>query len=417
MSSGWKECSLGDLFQIKHGYAFKGAHFGTEGSHIVLTPGNFHDAGGFKKKGEKEKWYSGEVPEDYILSEGDLIVAMTEQAEGLLGSSAIIPEDGRYLHNQRLGLIEDVNGADKHFLYYLFNSLPVRQQIRASCSGVKVRHTSPSRIYEVKAKIPDLPTQRRIAGILSAYDDLIENNLQRIRILEEMAQSLYREWFVHFRIPSEVLQKAGLPPEITLVDSPLGPIPDGWEIRPVNDVCSLKSGYAFKSKDFDKNGEWPLVIIKNVQDRNFIPDCTNALVEVPEKVPDYCYLKDGDLLLSLTGNIGRVCIVFGGNYLLNQRVAKLVPKTSADSGFVYCFFADEDARTRLENIASGVAQQNLSPVQTGKTDIKLPPDSLRNEFASFANKILEQIVVLQRRNQTLRQTLDLLLPKLLTSDE
>ena len=104
MSVTWRECAIGDLARIKHGYAFKGEFFGTEGTHIVLTPGNFHEAGGFKEKADKAKWYSGPVPEDYVLDAGDLIVAMTEQGEGLLGSSALVPRPGFYLHNQRLGL-------------------------------------------------------------------------------------------------------------------------------------------------------------------------------------------------------------------------------------------------------------------------------------------------------------------------
>jgi type I restriction enzyme S subunit len=203
MLDGWTHCKLGDLIEIKHGYAFQGEYFAGAGSHIVLTPGNFYDEGGFKDKGEKEKWYTGPIPEDYVLNERDLIIAMTEQAEGLLGSSAVIPRSGLYLHNQRLGLVQirDKSKTDMRFLYYLFNSKPVRQQIRGSASGTKIRHTAPSRIAEVKVRVPRLPVQRRIAGILSAYDDLIENNQRRIRILEEMARALYREWFVHFRFP------------------------------------------------------------------------------------------------------------------------------------------------------------------------------------------------------------------------
>ncbi|MEW6542111.1 MAG: HsdR family type I site-specific deoxyribonuclease [Nitrospirota bacterium] len=200
----WLACKLGDLLEIKHGYAFQGEYFTESGSHIVLTPGNFFDEGGFKNKGDKEKWYTGPIPSDYVLNEGDLIVAMTEQAEGLLASSAIIPRSGLYLHNQRLGLVQirDESKTDKCFLYHLFNYKPVRQQIRASASGVKIRHTAPSRIAEVTVRVPPPPIQRRIAGILSAYDDLIENNLRRIKILEEMARSLYREWFIHFRFPT-----------------------------------------------------------------------------------------------------------------------------------------------------------------------------------------------------------------------
>src|ERR1019366_4478535 len=86
-------------------------------------------------------------------------------------------------------------------IYYLFNYKPVRQQIRASASGTKIRHTAPSRIADVKVRIPSLPIQERIGVILSAYDDLIENSQRRIRILETMARSLYREWFVNFRFP------------------------------------------------------------------------------------------------------------------------------------------------------------------------------------------------------------------------
>src|SRR5207253_2618072 len=107
---------------------------------------------GFRSKGDKEKFYTGEVPPGFVLRRGDLLIAMTEQAEGLLGSSAIVPSDDLYLHNQRLGLVTDLRGdvVDKRFLYYLFNWREVRDQIRASASGVKVRHTSPQRIYEVR---------------------------------------------------------------------------------------------------------------------------------------------------------------------------------------------------------------------------------------------------------------------------
>ena len=237
----WRDCKLGDLLQIKHGFAFLGEHFANSGTHVVLTPGNFLEEGGFKEKSDKAKWYSGPIPSDYVLNEGDLIVAMTEQGEGLLGSSAIIPRSGVYLHNQRLGLVQirDRTQADQHFIYYLFNSKPVRQQIRGSASGAKIRHTAPSRIAEVKVSVPPLPEQRRIAGILSAYDELMENSQRRIRILEAMARALYREWFVHFRFPGHE--------KLPRVASPLGDIPQGWEIVPFTEINDVLSGGTPKS--------------------------------------------------------------------------------------------------------------------------------------------------------------------------
>ena len=112
---------LGDALSIKHGFAFKSTYFADEGSYLVLTPGNFYEGGGFRLRPGKDRAYVGDLPEDYILEEGDLIIAMTEQGPGLLGSSAIVPEGNRYLHNQRLGLVENLDESvlNKHFLYYL----------------------------------------------------------------------------------------------------------------------------------------------------------------------------------------------------------------------------------------------------------------------------------------------------------
>jgi hypothetical protein len=95
-TSPFREIKLGDAIHIKHGFAFKGEYFVEEGEMIVLTPGNFYEKGGFRVRPGKDRAYSGDVPDDYILNEGDLIVAMTEQGPGLLGSSALVPESNRY---------------------------------------------------------------------------------------------------------------------------------------------------------------------------------------------------------------------------------------------------------------------------------------------------------------------------------
>ena len=154
VSMNENRAKFSDYFKIKHGYAFKSEFFSDSGNYVVVTPGNFFEEGGFKKKRDKEKFYTGVVPEGFVLKRGDLIVAMTEQAEGLLGSSALIPENNYYLHNQRLGLITelDENKLNKKFLYYLFNFSEVRNQIRATATGAKIRHTAPERILDVRFK-------------------------------------------------------------------------------------------------------------------------------------------------------------------------------------------------------------------------------------------------------------------------
>lgn len=104
--SKWREVSLGQGLEVKHGWAFKGEHFREHGEQIVLTPGNFKEGGGFKPKNSSEKFYVGKYPEQYLLHKNDVVIAMTEQTKGLLGSTATIPADGVYLHNQRIGLLE-----------------------------------------------------------------------------------------------------------------------------------------------------------------------------------------------------------------------------------------------------------------------------------------------------------------------
>ncbi|MGE7137496.1 restriction endonuclease subunit S [Luteibacter sp. NPDC031894] len=200
----WRNLRLGDGIHVKHGFAFKGEFFSDAGELMVLTPGNFLEKGGFRAREGKERFYHSDFPREYLLSKGDLIVAMTEQGEGLLGSAARIPADGKYLHNQRLGLVEITNEDlfDKKFLYWAFNSPGVRAQIRATSTGAKVKHTAPQRIKNVCLLAPGLDDQAAIAFVLDSYDSLIATNQRRIALLEEAARRLYREWFVHLRFPS-----------------------------------------------------------------------------------------------------------------------------------------------------------------------------------------------------------------------
>lgn len=155
----WKVTALGDLIDIKHGYAFKGEFFRTEPlGDILLTPGNFAIGGGFKD--DKFKYYVGEVPESFVLDEGDLLVTMTDlsKAGDTLGYPAFIPSprDGRYLHNQRLGKVIIKHGAliSKLNLYYLLRTDAYRHEVLASATGTTVKHTSPERIKAFEFPFP-----------------------------------------------------------------------------------------------------------------------------------------------------------------------------------------------------------------------------------------------------------------------
>ena len=383
----WPTVRLGNLLEIKHGFAFKGAHFSNEGEYVLLTPGNFREEGGLKLKGEKEKYYIGEFPREFLLSQGDLLVAMTDLTQNapILGSPAFIPEDGRFLHNQRLGKIINLK-TDKiapSFLFYLLNTAPVRGQIKGSASGATVRHTSPSRIYDVSVELPPLPIQRRIADILSAYDELIENNQRRIKILESMARALYREWFVHFRFPGHE--------SMPRVPSPLGEIPHGWEAGRLDDLLVLQRGFDLpKAKRIE--GSTPIYAATGVTGYH-----NEAKVLAP------C------VITGRSGTIGKVLYVQEDFWPLNTVLwVKEFPRS--EPLYAYYLLSALD----LKQFNSGAAVPTLNRNDIHGLDVLIPSRSLQQRFQEKAGAMLRQIRVLELKCENLRRTRDLLLPRLLS---
>jgi type I restriction enzyme, S subunit len=401
----WRPCKLGDVLEIKHGYAFLGRYFADAGSHVVLTPGNFFEEGGFKDKGDKEKWYNGPVPDDYILNAGDVVVAMTEQAEGLLGSSAVIPHDRLYLHNQRLGLVQvrDKNITDSLFLYYLFNSKPVRQQIRASASGTKIRHTAPSRITEVRVSFPPLPIQRRIAGILSAYDELIENSQRRIKILEEMARSLYREWFVHFRFPGHEKAKR--------VASPLGEIPEGWEVKKLGEIAEDMRRNVPKGRLLEPK---PYVGLEHIPRRALALDAWETVVHLGSNKLEF--KKDEILFGKIRPYFHKVSVApFDG--LCSADTIVIRARRPSLFAFVVACVSSDAFVAHASATSNGAKMPRANWDVLRKYEVAIPNGRLAERFSElFADTIAQQqSLVFQMQN--LRRTRDLLLPRLLSGQE
>ncbi len=187
LPSCWQWVRLGTIANIKHGYAFSSESFTSEPTRYVLTtPGSFYESGGFRDRGANTKYFKGEVPPAFILKARDLIIPMTEQAAGLLGSPAFIPDDGKtYLHNQRLGKMEFYSDeVSPEFVFCFFNSEFFRGELARTCTGMKVRHTSPKRVLKVPFPLPPLAEQRRIVAKverLMALVDALETQLAASR--------------------------------------------------------------------------------------------------------------------------------------------------------------------------------------------------------------------------------------------
>lgn len=281
---------------------------------------------------------------------------------------------------------------DGNYLLYWFLHAGERNYFDQYSTGATIKHLSGEKLAKIEIDLPDLPTQKKIAGILSAYDDLIENNLRRIAILEEMAQSLYREWFVHFRIPSEVLTQAGLPAELKLVDSELGKIPEGWEVGRLDDALVLQRGFDLP-KRLRKEGTVPIYAASGI---------TAMHSESKVKAPG--------VVTGRSGTLGRVMYVQEDFWPLNTA---LWVKEFRRATPLYAFYLLQ--ALDLAQFNSGAAVPTLNRNDVHGLPVVLPDVHVLEKFERLASNLQSSKVLHQRKNENLRKTRDLLLPKLLNS--
>jgi len=318
----------------------------------------------------------------------------------------VVMNENEALTNQQINSIKINSDNDKDFIFYLLkNSYSILRNIAVGGSTMPILNKSTFESLEFLT--PSFPEQRAIAAVLSSLDDKIELLREQNKTLEAIAQAIFKEWFVNFNFPGATGK---------MIDSELGEIPEGWRVGKIKDLIDILSGFAFSSSDFSQDGNYKLVTIKNVQDRHFDPETKDRLSALPVRMPEYCKLNSGDILLSLTGNVGRICLVNGDNFLLNQRVAKLKEKNPSDYAFTYLLFLQDSIFSLLQSTASGTAQQNLSPIQTKEIEIIIADRKTLDQFGMVANKLIQKINDNNSQVETLSKLRDTLLPKLMTGN-
>lgn len=401
----WRDIQLGDAFSIKHGFAFRSEYFTDAGEYVVLTPGNFYEPGGFRPRPGKDRYYSQRPPDDFVLGAGDLIIAMTEQGAGLLGSAALIPEEGYYLHNQRIGLIENLDSTmlDRGFLYRLFNSQTLRAPIRATASGTKVRHTAPKRIYKITVRVPTTEQQRRISEVLSEYDRLIENNRRRIALLEESARLLYREWFVHLRFPGHE--------HVEFIDG----VPKDWKRCVFEEVCEVVGGGtpSTHKPEFWSNGDitWytPTDITRN--SCLALLDSATKISEAGLSGSSAKILPSGTVLMTSRASVGFFGITDRPS-CTNQGFISIIPNDLQSRLYLL-----HNLMSRVEEIRANAGGATYKEISKGKfkaLPVLMPPRWLAQRFEAEVATLYEQVRNLHAMNQSLAKARDLLLPRLIS---
>lgn len=380
----WQARKLGEFISIKHGWAFKGELFSDSGRYVLLTPGNAHETGGLKLRPGKEKFYLGDFPPDYLMKTGDMLVVMTDliQAAPILGGAIVVPEDDRFLHNQRLGLVDFLPNTemDKDFLYHLLNSPDYRAQVRGSATGATVRHTAPKRICDCTVLVPDTKEeQRQVAQVLSAYDDLIATNQRRIALLEDAARRLYREWFVHLRFPGH----ESVPTE--------GGVPAGWERASLDRALFLQRGFDLP------NG---------CRIAGDVPVCASTGIN---GFHNEAKAVGPGVVTGRSGTLGQVHYVSKDFWPLNTSL--WVKEFRRVSPIVAYFLLSE---LNLEQFNSGASVPTLDRKTVHQASVLLPSPDVVEKFDTLVQPLFDQIDVLKAGIDSTSKARDQLLPKLMS---
>ena len=343
-----------------------------------------------------KKWMKVEI------NRGDILIT----SEAPFGQVFQWNSDEKIVLSQRLFALRIKPQFCSEYIYQYMASGFFYAELKARATGSTVEGLRQPALMKCKISLPPLPTQRKIASILSSYDSLIENNTKRIRLLEQMAENLYKEWFVRFRFPGHE--------HTEFVDG----LPKGWTAIRIKKLTSLKSGFAFKSEWFTDDG-YAVAKIKDIG--NIIMDTSDFSYVYEEncKKAERYKLVEGDLTIALTGaTIGKISIVPKYNKPLytNQRLGKFFNGANPIDKlpFLYCLFSQDVMIQNIINLAnSSSAQPNISPEQI--ENIKFIGDlRLIDIFNKTTKNLFKEILNLHYQSTILTRQRDLLLPRLMS---
>ena len=409
--SEWKRYKLSDLYEMSSGISSTKEQAGHGSPFLSFSvvfnnyflPDSLIDLMD-TTDGDKQK---------YSINEGDIFLTRTSETVDELAMSSVALKD--YPEASFSGFLKRLRPVDKRIVYpkfmafYLRSPLFRRTIINNTVMTLRASFNEAMFSY-LEIMLPDFDTQKKIGDFLYSLEKKKQTNNQINQELEAMAKSLYDYWFVQFDFPDQngkpykssggkMVYHAELKREI----------PEGWGVAKLNEVVDLISGYPFSSNDYVTSGKYKLYTIKNVQDGYTVDKVDNYLDFLPSNMSHECQLRRGDLIMSLTGNVGRVGMVYEDDVLLNQRVLKLNPINKTHKSFIYSFFRSDVTKAHLENMSTGTSQKNLSPIDIGNMMIPFPSESLLSKFLDNLNMLENNLV----ENQQLTKLRDWLLPMLM----
>lgn len=335
---------------------------------------------------------------------GDLIMAREAPA----GNVGIIREGMEVCLGQRTVLIRpDAKSVNSLFLNYYLNAPRQRHNLLRNSNGATVSHVNMPIIRNLPVELPDLETQRRIAGVLSAYDELIENNRKQIKLLEEAARRLYKEWFVDLRFPGH---------ETTHIHNG---VPEGWHTGSLLDLADVVRGCSYSSDEI-VNGGKTLINLGNLTP--FGGFRFGYAKPYSGKSRDDQAVAKGDVIMGLTeqavGLAGYAALLpaIPNGSVISADLVKLVPHAGVSAVFVYAVLRFGRLSELISPLANGTKIKHLRPESLSRVAVLLPSKRLANDYAELVAPLYDQISICDQRICTAREARSRLLPKLMSSE-
>ena len=338
------------------------------------------------------------------LYENPMLVVVARGVGGT-GDVKISPKES-WITNLSIVLDVDENKVDKYFLCDLLGLLSLKEKLDSGSAQSQITIDS---LAPFKVNIPPLPIQKKIAKILSNYDDLIKNNLKRIKFLEESARLTYEDWFLRFRIDGEKLD----------IDSEMG-LPYGWENKKIGDICDVSSSKRIFSSDYVDDGV-PFYRGKEITIKSQNKSIANEYFISEEKFEEidnrFGSPKINDILISAVGTLGSIYIVKesdGKFYFKDGNLLWLKNFIQDNSLFLFYALKSEKLQANISGIAIGSSQKALTIQALRSVEITCPDSSINQKFNEKIRPIVLLIENLINQNQFLKEARDILLPRLMT---
>ena len=414
-----KKYKLGEILDVTRGTSLIGEYYATEGEYIRLTCGNFdYQNNCFKENKSKDNlYYVGDFKPEFLMEEGDIITPLTEQAIGLLGSTAIIPESGKYIQSQDIAKIvckEDL--LDKDFAFYLISSTIVKQQLSAAAQQTKIRHTSPDKIKDCTVWIPELTEQKHIGKLLRTLDYKIGLNRAINQNLEAMAKQLYDYWFVQFDFPDEKgrpYKSSG--GEMVWNEKLKRDIPISWETKLIDDVAEIYNGSTPSTiNELNYGGDIVWITPKDLSDQKqkFVYKGERNISQVGYDSCSTHLLPSNTILMSSRAPIGLLAIA-KTELCTNQGFKSFVPKSGNTAIYLY-YYLQYHIR-QIEQLGTGTTFKEVSREDILKFPMLKPSDNVLNLWEEMVSALNDRQLEIQKENESLTKQRDELLPLLMNS--